>query len=194
VSHDLRKIAVRTLYSHAVMVAGIVAIAVANELVIEHPFGYTEPAWSPSSSARPPCFSPDGPPSSMWCSAACPPRVVGALALVAIIPAMRPVPLLAVATAAVLVLAGVAVADQVRTRNSHPSRRHHQVRRSHVRRRSSGRLRPARPFVRLNGLTHVSSWSCHVLGGELLASAPVRVGATPSAGDVEKLHMADIFG
>ncbi|GAA4578917.1 hypothetical protein GCM10023176_55730 [Micromonospora coerulea] len=44
------------------------------------------------------------------------PGVIGALALVALTPAMRPAPPLAVATAAALILAGVAVADAARTR------------------------------------------------------------------------------
>jgi low temperature requirement protein LtrA len=117
VSHDLRKIAVLTIYSHAAMVAGVVAIAVANELVIKHPFGHTEPAWVAVILGAPALFL-TGRAAFEYVvfgrvSAA---RVFGALALVAIIPAMRSVPLLAVAAVAALVLAGVAVADEVRSR------------------------------------------------------------------------------
>ena len=114
---DPRRVAVLAIYSHVIMIAGIVAIAVGGELVIQHPLGHTDPAWIPVILGGPALFLAGratfeyavfGRVSAL--------RVIGVLALVAITPAMRPVPPLAVATAAALILAGVAVADGLRTR------------------------------------------------------------------------------
>ncbi|GAB3178120.1 low temperature requirement protein LtrA [Micromonospora palomenae] len=114
---DPRRVAVLSIYSHVIMVAGMVVVAVGDELVITHPLGHPEPAWLPVILGGPALFlvgraifeyAVFGRVSL--------PRVVGALALVALIPAMRPLPPLTVATAAALVLAGIAVADAARTR------------------------------------------------------------------------------
>lgn len=35
---------------------------------------------------------------------------------------------------------------------------------------------------------------CHALGGELLVSTAVGVGAAPPSGDVEEFEVADVFG
>ena len=103
------------------MVAGIIAIAVGDELVIEHPLGYPEPAWTVVILGGPALFL-AGRATFEYAvfrrvSAS---RAIGALALLALTPAMRPAPPLAVATTAALIRAGVAVADALRTRK-HPS-------------------------------------------------------------------------
>jgi low temperature requirement protein LtrA len=112
-----RPFAVLAIYSHAIMVAAVVAFAVGDELVIQHPMGHTDLTWVAVILGGPALFlagraileyvvfgrvSRD--------------RVIGVLVLVAIAPAMRLVPPLAVATAAAVILAGVAAADAVRTR------------------------------------------------------------------------------
>ncbi|NYF57976.1 low temperature requirement protein A [Micromonospora purpureochromogenes] len=114
---DPRRVAVLTIYSHVIMVAGMVVVAVGDELVIQHPLGHTDPAWLPVILGGPALFLAG---RAIFEYAVFGrvslPRVIGALALVALTPAMRPMPPLAVATAAALVLAGVAVADAARTR------------------------------------------------------------------------------
>jgi low temperature requirement protein LtrA len=105
------------LYAHAVMVAGVVAISVGDELVIRHPSGHTPPTWIAVMLGGPALFlagraileyavfervSRD--------------RVIGVLVLAAIGPAMILVPPFIVATAAAVVLAGVAAADAARAR------------------------------------------------------------------------------
>ncbi|WP_446219430.1 low temperature requirement protein A [Micromonospora sp. IBHARD004] len=112
-----RRVAVLTIYSHMIMVAGIVTIAVGDELLITHPLGHPDPAWTAVILAGPALFL-AGRATFEYAvfGRVSAPRVIGALALVALTPAMRPLPLLAVATTAALILAGVAVADMLRTR------------------------------------------------------------------------------
>jgi low temperature requirement protein LtrA len=99
------------------MVAGIVAIAVGDELVIQHPLGHTDPAWIAVILGGPALFLAGRATfEHAVFGRASAPRVIGALALVAISPAVRPVPPLAIAAIAAIVLAGVAVADAARTR------------------------------------------------------------------------------
>jgi low temperature requirement protein LtrA len=119
VSHDPRRVAVLTIYSHVIMVAGIVTIAVGDELVIQHPLGHVDPAWIAVVLGGPALFL-AGRAAFEYVvfGRVSRSRVIGALALVAITPAVRPVPPLAVTTAAALILAGVAVADAVRTRRA----------------------------------------------------------------------------
>lgn len=116
-SHNLRRLAVLTIYAHVVMVAGVITISVGDELVIHHPLGQTQPAWIAVFLGGPALFLAGratfeyavfGRVSRL--------RVIGALVLVAITPAMRLVPPLAVASIAAITLAGVAVADAARTR------------------------------------------------------------------------------
>ncbi|SCG66119.1 Low temperature requirement protein LtrA [Micromonospora inositola] len=111
------RVAVLAVYAHVIMIAGIVTIAVGDELLITHPLGHPNPAWTAVILAGPALFLAGraifeyavfGRVSA--------PRVIGALALVALTPAMRPLPPLAVATTAALILAGVAVADAARAR------------------------------------------------------------------------------
>ncbi|MGW4152165.1 low temperature requirement protein A [Micromonospora chersina] len=116
-SHDPLRVAVLTFYGHVLMVAAVVAIAVGDELVIMHPLGHAEPAWTAVLLGGPALFL-TGRAIFEYAvfGRVSLPRVIGALALLALIPAMMPVPPLAVATAATLVLTGVAVADAARTR------------------------------------------------------------------------------
>jgi low temperature requirement protein LtrA len=114
---DPLRSAVVASYAHLVMVAGIVAISVSDEVIIRHPFGHTQPAWIAVILGGPALFlagraileyavfgrvSRD--------------RVIGVLVLAAISPAMILVPPVLVALAATVVLAGVAVADTARAR------------------------------------------------------------------------------
>jgi low temperature requirement protein LtrA len=114
---DQLHVAVPAVYAHPVMVAGIVAISVGDELVIKHPSGHTQPAWIAVVLGGPALFvagraileytvfgrvSRD--------------RVIGVLVLAAIAPAAMLAPPLIVALAATAVLAGIAVADTARAR------------------------------------------------------------------------------
>jgi low temperature requirement protein LtrA len=114
---DQLHVAIFAIYAHPVMVAGVVAISVGDELVIRHPSGHTEPAWIAVVLGGPALFlagraileyavfgrvSRD--------------RVIGVVVLAAISPAMILVPPLLVALAAAVVLAAVAVADAARAR------------------------------------------------------------------------------
>ncbi|WP_406081464.1 low temperature requirement protein A [Micromonospora sp. NBC_00858] len=109
------RVTVSVQYAHLVMVAGIVAISVGDELVIEHPLGHTQPAWATVILGGPALFlagraaleyevfgrvSRD--------------RVAGVLALAAISPATIFLPPVLVAAAAALVLAAIAVSDAAR--------------------------------------------------------------------------------
>jgi low temperature requirement protein LtrA len=118
---DPLRVAISAIYAHLVMVAGIVAISVGDELVIDHPFGHTPPAWVVVILGGPALFlagraileyevfgrvSRD--------------RVAGILVLAAISPATIFLPPLLVAAAAAIVLAGIAVTDAARARGRPP--------------------------------------------------------------------------
>ncbi|RZU73571.1 low temperature requirement protein LtrA [Micromonospora kangleipakensis] len=118
---DPLRVAVSSVYAHLVMVAGIVAISVGDELIIEHPFGHTPPAWAAVILGGPALFlagraiieytvfgrvSRD--------------RVAGVLVLAAISPATIVLPPVLVAAAAALVLAAIAVSDAARARGRPP--------------------------------------------------------------------------
>ena len=111
------RVVILMVYSHMIMSAGIVAIAVADELVIAHPLGHADPAWVAIILGGPALFL-AGRATFEYAvfGRVSAPRVIGTLALLALTPAMRPAPPLAVATTAALILAGVAVADALRTR------------------------------------------------------------------------------
>ncbi|MGC5020223.1 low temperature requirement protein A [Micromonospora sp. DT47] len=116
-TNNPRRVAILTIYSHVIMIAGIVAIAVGDELIITHPFGHPDPAWIVVILGGPALFL-AGRATFEYAvfGRVSPPRVIGALALLALTPAMKPAPPLAVATTAAFILAGVAVADTLRTR------------------------------------------------------------------------------
>jgi hypothetical protein len=103
------------------MVAGIVAISVGAQLVIEHPFGHTQPAWVAVILGGPVLFL-AGRAIFEYAvfgrvSRDC---VAGVLVLAAISPATIFLPPVLVAAAAALVLAGIAVADAARARGRPP--------------------------------------------------------------------------
>lgn len=111
-AHDELGVVVGAGYAHPVMVAGIVAISVGDELVIEHPFGYTQPAWIAVMLGGPALFLAGRAILEYTVfSRVSADRVVGVLVLAAISPAMILAPPLLVAIAAAVVLTGVAVAD-----------------------------------------------------------------------------------
>ncbi|MGR6319056.1 low temperature requirement protein A [Micromonospora soli] len=116
-SHNPLRVGVLVLYAHVIMVAAIVAVAVGDEIVITHPLGHPDPAWIAVILGGPALFLAGraifeyGVFGRMSL-----PRVIGALALLALTPRMRPAPPLAAATTAALILTGVAVADALRTR------------------------------------------------------------------------------
>ncbi|MFC6020684.1 low temperature requirement protein A [Plantactinospora solaniradicis] len=105
------------LYAHAVMVAGVVAISVGDELVIRHPSGHTRPAWIAVVLGGPALFL-AGRAILEYAVFARVSRdhVIGVLVLAVISPAMILVPPLIAAAAAAVVLAGVAVVDAARAR------------------------------------------------------------------------------
>ncbi|MFF4879486.1 low temperature requirement protein A [Micromonospora sp. NPDC000668] len=118
---DPLRVGVSAIYAHLVMVAGIVAISVGDELIIEHPFGHTPPAWVAVILGGPALFlagraiieytvfgrvSRD--------------RVAGVLMLAAISPATIFLPPVLVAAAAALVLAAIAISDAARARRRTP--------------------------------------------------------------------------
>jgi low temperature requirement protein LtrA len=114
---NLNRIAIAMIYAHVVMAAGIVTIAVGNELVITHPLGHTDPAWAAVILGGAVLFL-AGRAIFEYAvfSRVSPSRIIGALALIALTRAMTLVPPLAVATVAALILASVAVADAARAR------------------------------------------------------------------------------
>jgi low temperature requirement protein LtrA len=114
---DPARVAVAAGYAHPVMVAGIVAISVGDELVIKDPFGHIQPALIAVVLGGPALFlagraileyavfdrvSRD--------------RAFGVVVLAAISPAMILAPPLLVALDATVVLAGVAAADTASAR------------------------------------------------------------------------------
>jgi low temperature requirement protein LtrA len=118
---DRLRLAALSVYAHLVMVAGIVAISVGDELVIKHPLGHTPPAWIAVILGGPAVFlagraifeySVFGRVSRD--------RVAGVLVLAAISPLMIFLPPMLVAAAAALVLAGIATADAARARGRPP--------------------------------------------------------------------------
>ena len=125
------RVGVLTLYSHVIMIAGIVTIAVADELLITHPLGHTNLAWLPVILGGPALFLAG---RAIFEYAVfgrvSRPRVIGALTLLVTALAMALVPPLAVATTGAFILAvvatfilfGIAVSDVARARRR-PSER-----------------------------------------------------------------------
>jgi low temperature requirement protein LtrA len=118
---DPLRVTISAIYAHPVMVAaGLVAISVSDDLVIRHPAGHTQPAWSAVILGGPALFL-AGRAIFEYAvfSRVSPDRVIGVLVLAAISPAMILAPPLLAALAAAVVLAGVAIADTARARR-HP--------------------------------------------------------------------------
>ncbi|MGK5740630.1 low temperature requirement protein A [Micromonospora sp. URMC 103] len=123
VSTDPVRLAGSASYAHLAMAAGVVATAVGDELVIARPLGHTPPAWIAVILGGPALYLAGrarfehavfGRVSRS--------RPIGVLALAALTPAMLPLPPVAVAAAAALVLTGIAASDAARARRR-PSER-----------------------------------------------------------------------
>jgi low temperature requirement protein LtrA len=105
------------IYTHLVIVAGIVATAVGYELVIEHPSGHLDPAWLAVILGGPTLFLAGRAAAEYAVLRRVPQsRLVGLLALAALAPALVRLSPLASGIAAAGVLAGIVVADTVRER------------------------------------------------------------------------------
>ena len=111
------RVGVYALYAQPVMVAGVVAISVGDELLIRHPSGHTHPAWVAVMLGGPALFL-AGRAIVEYAVFARVSRdhVIGVVVLTAISPAAVLAPPLLVALAATVVLAGVAAADAARGR------------------------------------------------------------------------------
>jgi low temperature requirement protein LtrA len=116
-SRDPDRLARMALNAHLVMVAGVVATAVGNELVIAHPLGHAKPAWIGAILGGPALFV-AGRARFEYATFArvSRDRPIGLLVLAALAPAMVLVPPLLAAVAASAVLAGIALADAARAR------------------------------------------------------------------------------
>jgi low temperature requirement protein LtrA len=107
--------------AHLVMVVGIVTISAGYELVIEHPFGHTDPAWIAVILGGPALFLAGRAIFERAVfSRVSRDRPIGILALAAMSPAMILLPPLAAAIAAALVLVGIAVSDAARAKGRPP--------------------------------------------------------------------------
>jgi low temperature requirement protein LtrA len=117
---DPLRVTIAALWAHPVMVAGLVAISVGDQLVITYPAGHIQPAWIAVILGGPALFL-AGRAIFEYAvfSRVSPDRVIGVLVLAAISPAMIHAPPLLAALAGAVVLAGVAVADTARARR-HP--------------------------------------------------------------------------
>jgi len=111
----------RAILAHLLMVAGIVAIAVGYELVIKHPFGHTDSAWIGVILGGPVLFLAGLALFEYAVFARVSrSRLIGALVLAGISPAMVLLPLLAVAITAAVVLAGIVTSDELRAKGRPP--------------------------------------------------------------------------
>jgi low temperature requirement protein LtrA len=115
------RLAQSTSYAHLLMVAGIVAVAAGDELVIEHPFGHTDSAWIAVILGGPALFLTGRAILEHAVFARVSrSRLIGLLVLAATAPTTILMPPLVVAIAATLVLAGVAITDAARARGRPP--------------------------------------------------------------------------
>ncbi|MFD0785185.1 low temperature requirement protein A, partial [Micromonospora azadirachtae] len=118
---DPVRASILALNAHLVMVAGLVPSAIAVELVIDHPFGRTQPAWIAVILGGPALFLVG---RAMFEYAVfgrvSKDRVVGLILLAGGSPVMFFLPPLAVAVVPALVLAWIAVADAMRARGRPP--------------------------------------------------------------------------
>ncbi|WP_349876158.1 low temperature requirement protein A [Micromonospora sp. HUAS YX12] len=111
----------RAMLAHLLMVAGIVAAAVGYELVIEHPSGHTDSAWIGVILGGPVLFLAGRAFFEYAVFARVSrSRLIGALVLAGISPAMILLPPLAVAITAAVVLAGIVTSDGLRAKGRPP--------------------------------------------------------------------------
>ena len=120
-ARDPDRLARSALAAHLIMLAGIVATAVGDELVIAHPLGHPKPAWVAVLLGGPALFLAGRARFEYGVfSRVSPTRPVGLLVLAALAPAMLFMPPLVAALATAAVLAGIAVADATRGRGRPP--------------------------------------------------------------------------
>jgi low temperature requirement protein LtrA len=103
------------------MVAGIVVTAVGDELIIAHPLGHTQPATVGVILGGPALFltGRSGFEYAVFARVSWD-RPIGLLVLAALTPVMLLLPPLLVALTATVVLAGIAICDEARTRGRPP--------------------------------------------------------------------------
>ncbi|MFG2099768.1 low temperature requirement protein A [Micromonospora echinaurantiaca] len=107
--------------AHLIMLAGIVATAVGDEIIIKHPLGHSQPAWVAAILGGPALFL-AGRAGFEYAVFARTPHawLIGILVLAALAPPLLHAPPLLVAAAALAVLVGAAAADAVRARRHPP--------------------------------------------------------------------------
>jgi low temperature requirement protein LtrA len=111
-ARDPIRVIIAAVYAHLDLVAGTVAIAVGDELVILHPFGNTQPAWIALILGGPALYLLGrGTFEFAVFNRVSRSRVTGIVLLAAISPAMIFLPPLVVAIVPVLVLAAIAIFD-----------------------------------------------------------------------------------
>ncbi|MGC5310434.1 low temperature requirement protein A [Micromonospora zamorensis] len=111
--------------AHVLMVAGIVAVAVGYEIVIDHPLGHTETAWILVVLGGPILFlSGRALAEHAVFDRVSRSRTIGALVLAGAAPAMVRLPPLAAAVTAVVVLGCIAISDTMRARENPAERPH----------------------------------------------------------------------
>ncbi|GIG86969.1 low temperature requirement protein A [Plantactinospora endophytica] len=117
------RLGISAAFSHLPMLAGIVLTAVGYELSIAHPFGDTAPAWLVAILGGPTLFLAGRAAFEHQIFARISrSRLYALVTLVVLAPALAFVPPLAVSAAAAAVLAAVAGADILRSRNRPPER------------------------------------------------------------------------
>jgi low temperature requirement protein LtrA len=120
-ARDPDRLARSALVAHLTMLAGVVATAVGDELVIAHPLGHTQPAWVAVILGGPALFLAGRARFEYAVFARVSRnRPIGLLVLAALAPPMLLMPPLLVAIAAIAVLTGIAVADAARARGRPP--------------------------------------------------------------------------
>ncbi|MGS2620007.1 low temperature requirement protein A [Micromonospora sp. LZ34] len=118
---DPTRVGYSATYFQPIMVAGVVATAVGDELVIAHPLEHPQPAWIIVILGGPALFLAGraGLEYAVFARVSRD-RPIGVLVLAALAPAMLFVPPLLAALAATAVLAGVAITDTSRARGRPP--------------------------------------------------------------------------
>ncbi|MEU9826165.1 low temperature requirement protein A [Micromonospora chersina] len=118
---DRARLARSVSYTHLAMVAGVVFTAVGAELVVAHPLGHGQPAWTAVMLGGPALFLAGRAAFEYTVFARVSwGRPIGLLALAVLTPAMRHVPPLLSGVAAAAVLAAVAGSDAARARGRPP--------------------------------------------------------------------------
>ena len=118
---DPDRLARSAAIAHLIMLAGIVATAVGDQLVIAHPLGHTQPAWVAVILGGPALFLAGraGFEYAVFARVSRE-RPIGVLVLAALTPPMLLMPPLLPAIAATAVLTGIAIADAARAHGRPP--------------------------------------------------------------------------